>query len=230
MSPVVQLTRRGARRGDPDTISRIRETFARQHLVRIPSFLAPDLLDNIVRLVDGAEFQRRIHPDMDDAVDVSLENSGVRWFLIFLMNDPHLFSAIQDLTGCDEIGFFYPVVYKIVPGQGHFDRWHDDAAGGNRMIGISINLGRELFEGGLLQIRHKGAEAVIHTEHNTGLGDAMLFRIGDHLEHFVTEVTGTVPRVALAGWFQRRPDYRQVASQLFSHLQISPATSLRART
>src|SRR5258705_3575769 len=163
MSPVVQVTRRGTRHGDPDTISRTREAFARQHLVRIPSFLAPDLLDNIVRLVDGAEYQRRIHPDMDDALDVSLESPGVRWFLIFLMNDPHLFSAIQDLTGCDEIGFFYPVVYKIVPGEGHFDRWHDDAAGGNRMIGISINLGRDAFEGGLLQIRHKGAEPVIHS-------------------------------------------------------------------
>jgi hypothetical protein len=226
---VVQLMRGGARRGDPDTISRTREAFARQHLVRIRSFLAPDLLDDIARVIEGAEFQRRIHPDMDDALDVSLEDPGIRWRLIFLMNDPQLFSLIRELTGCHEIGFFFPVVYKIVPGQGHFDRWHDDAGSGNRLIGISINLSREPFEGGVLQIRRKRTEVIIHSEHNTGFGDAMLFRIGDRLEHFVTEVTGAVPRIALAGWFQRKPDYREVAREVFDHLQTSPAAPSSAR-
>ena len=35
------------------------------------------------------------------------------------------------------------------------------------------------------------------------------------LEHFVTEVRGTAPRVALAGWFQRTPDYLEITRQVF---------------
>jgi hypothetical protein len=215
MSLVVQLARSGTRRGDPGITSHTRKAFARQHLVRLPAFLHPDLLASIARTVGDAEFRRRTHPDAEGAVDAWVDDPDIRWRLIFLLNDPGLFAAIRELTECDEIGSFYPVLYKIVPGQGHGDRWHDDAASGNRLIGISINLGREPFDGGVLQIREKGTTAVVHAEHNTGFGDAMLFRISDRLEHFVTEVTGSVPRLALAGWFQRTPDYRDIVRQVF---------------
>ena len=215
MALVAQLTRTGTLRGDAETFARTRDAFARRHLVRIPSFIASDLLGELARLVERGEFRRRVHSQADGATDVVLGDPDARWLLMFLMNDPQLFSVVRDLTGCDEIGFFNPSIYKMEPGEGHHDRWHDDVGGGNRLIGISVNLGQQPFEGGVLQIRARGARAIIHSEQNTGFGDAMLFRIDASLEHFVTEVTGSVPRIALAGWFQRTPKYSEIAEGIF---------------
>jgi hypothetical protein len=215
---VAQVTRAGTRRGDPDTLSRTRDAFARRHLVRLPSFIAPDLLSELAARIERAPFARRTHPGASGATDACLEDPDIRWFLMFVMNDPQLFATIRDLTSCEEIGFFNPFVYKIAPGEGHFDTWHDDAESGNRLVGISVNLGRQPFEGGVLQIRAKGGEAIIHSERNTGFGDATLFRIDRSLEHFVTEVTGSVPRIALAGWFQRTPKFSDVAAGIFEGL------------
>jgi len=217
MGPVVQLTRTGTQRADAGTLARAREAFEQQQLIRIPGFLAPDLRDTLADLVERAEFKHRIHHDINFAVDVSIEDPEIRWTLIFLMNDPALFDAIRAITGCGPIGYCNPLVYKIVPDAGHFDSWHDDVDG-NKMIGMSINLGRQPFSGGVLQIRRHSTEAILHHEHNTGFGDAMLFRIDDGLEHFVTPVTGNVPRLALAGWFQTTPDYREVARKVFGRL------------
>ena len=212
---VAQVTRAGTRRGDRETVAGMRAAFDRQHLVRLPSFIAPDLLAELEAVVEHAEFTRRTHPHANGATDTFLAQPEIRWLLMFVMNDPQLFAIVRDLTGCGEIGFFNPFVYKIVPGEGHFDTWHDDAGGGNRLVGISVNLGRRPFEGGVLQIRAKGTDAIIHSERNTGFGDALLFRIDGSLEHVVTEVTGSVPRIALAGWFQRTPQYSALAASVF---------------
>lgn len=212
---VAQVTRAGTRRGDRETVAGMRAAFDRQHLVRLPSFIAPDLLAVLETVIERAEFQLRTHPAAHGATDAFIGEPDVRWLLMFVMNDPQLFAIVRDLTGCGEIGFFNPFVYKIVPGEGHFDTWHDDAGGGNRLVGISVNLGRRPFEGGVLQIRAKGTDAIIHSERNTGFGDALLFRIDGSLEHVVTEVTGTAPRIALAGWFQRTPRYSELAASVF---------------
>jgi hypothetical protein len=213
---VAQVTRAGTRRGDRETVAGMRAAFDRQHLVRLPSFIAPDLLTVLETVIERAEFQLRTHPAAHGATDAFIGEPDVRWLLMFLMNDPQLFGIVRDLTGCGEIGFFNPFVYKIVPGEGHFDTWHDDAGGGNRLVGISVNLGRRPFEGGVLQIRAKGTDAIIHSERNTSFGDALLFRIDGSLEHVVTEVTGTAPRIALAGWFQRTPQYSALAASVFA--------------
>jgi hypothetical protein len=215
MALVAQLTRTGTLRGDGETFARTRDAFARRHLVRIPSFIASDILGELARVVERCEFRRRVHSGAHGATDVRIEDPDVRWLLMFLMNDPQLFSVIRDLTGCDEIGFFNPSIYKMEPGEGHLDQWHDDAGVGNKLIGMSVNLGQLPFEGGVLQIRTTGTSAIIHSEQNTGFGDAMLFRIDASLEHFVTAVTGSVPRIALAGWFQRTPKYSEIAAGIF---------------
>lgn len=216
MAAVVQLTRAGTVVGDRHALDRAREAFARQHLIRIPSFFSVDLLEEIERTTANSTFTARVHSDAHGATDVALDDGRMRWLLMVVMNEPALFSVIRSLTGCEEIGCFFPTVYKLVPGAGHFDQWHDDAKDGNRLIAMSINLGRQPFAGGVLQIRRKGEEAILHAEHNTGFGDAMIFRIDRSLEHFVTEVTGDTPRIALAGWFQRTPVFRALAAEVFA--------------
>jgi hypothetical protein len=38
-----------------------------------------------------------------------------------------------------------------------------------------------------------------------------LFRVDPALEHCLTEVTGTIPKLTLVGWFQRTPSYAEMA-------------------
>ena len=86
------------------------------------------------------------------------------------------------------------------PDAGHYDAWHTDNADG-RLAVLSINLSPRGYQGGLLQMRERGSEQVITEIANTGIGDALLFRISENLLHRVTGVEGAEPKTAFAGWF-----------------------------
>jgi 2-oxoglutarate-Fe(II)-dependent oxygenase superfamily protein len=122
-----------------------------------------------------------------------------------IMNDSRLFGLIRRISGCGPITYFDGRVYAFHSGSNHYDRWHSDASDG-RQIGISVNLSECEFQGGIFQLR-RGAFDVVHWSiANTGPGDAILFRVRDDLFHRVTAVTGPVPRIVYAGWFQGGPD------------------------
>jgi Rps23 Pro-64 3,4-dihydroxylase Tpa1-like proline 4-hydroxylase len=93
------------------------------------------------------------------------------------------------------------------PVSGHYDSWHSDV-GQDRLVALSLNLGREPFEGGLLQIRRADSPEIIAEIANRATGDAVIFRIDPSLRHRVGPVEGHVPRTAYAGWFRSRPDFR----------------------
>jgi len=92
---------------------------------------------------------------------------------------------------------------------GNHESWHGDddadAALNNRMVTLSVNLSSGTYDGGVLELRRRGSDRLLHRVANTGPGDAILFRIDDALEHRVTDVAGAVPKMAWAGWFQRQP-------------------------
>jgi hypothetical protein len=122
--------------------------------------------------------------------------------LLFLMNDPHLFELIQRVTGCDRIGRFDGRVYRMDPSA--YSGWHDDI-GDHRMIAMSLNLSREPYAGGVLQLRERHSRQILHEAPNRGPGDAILFRVADHLQHQITPVEGAVSKLAFAGWFKSSP-------------------------
>jgi hypothetical protein len=101
------------------------------------------------------------------------------------------------------------VVYRLTPGV-HDDSWHDDLSGSHRMIALSLNLSAAAYSGGTLQIRDRSSGEIVHEAANTGVGDAVLFRISPQLEHRVSRVDGAVARTAYAGWFQTEPAFRSV--------------------
>ena len=49
---------------------------------------------------------------------------------------------------------------------------------------------------------------------NTGLGDAIIFRLRSDLEHLATDVEGTIEKTAFAGWFRSSPDFRSITVRL----------------
>jgi hypothetical protein len=89
---------------------------------------------------------------------------------------------------------------------GHRDSWHDDLDG-NRMAAITVNVSLHRFEGGELSMRRAQTHEPLWTFANVGPGDAVLFRLRQDLEHNIHDVTGEHPKLAIAGWFQKTPDF-----------------------
>jgi hypothetical protein len=100
----------------------------------------------------------------------------------------------------------------MVPGTGAHLSWHDDKAD-DRLVGISINLSREAYRGGRFQLRDRRSQRTLTDIDNTGLGDAVLFRIAATLEHRLTELAGTAARTAAAGWFTSSPGYLEAMTR-----------------
>jgi len=129
--------------------------------------------------------------------------------LHFLTNDPKLFWMIEQITRCGRVGCFEGRVYRMIPGCDHYDSWHDDVSDG-RMVGMSINLSTEVYVGGIFQLRECKSKEILYQMANIGFGDGIIFRLAHHLVHRITNVEGTAPKTAFAGWFKSQPDFRSL--------------------
>ena len=206
---MIQVTRSGlvvsATAADLDCL---RTQFGRQHCIQLPEFLSPDLLRFIQGRLERGDFHDRIHEKV--GLELCLTQHDVALSLLYLLtNDPRLFQLVQQLTGCDRIGCLIGRVYRMVPGSGHYDSWHSDTIL-HRLIGVSINLSNETYEGGVFQLRDASSKKILCQAANTGAGDAIMFRIADPLEHQITAVTGTASKTAFAGWFKSEPEFRSL--------------------
>lgn len=187
-----------------DKTQELSRSFQANHYIRMPGILGEDLLNELHQQIAGSEWEEMVHDQI--GVEVCLMDKGIVGLMNFLFNDQELFSFLDAVTGCGSIGSFTGRVYRMIPESGHYDSWHGDV-GENRLLALSINLGREPYEGGVLQIRrsHSGEKPVMVP--NTGFGDAILFRIAPGLEHCVTAVSGKTSKTAFAGWFRSEPDF-----------------------
>jgi 2OG-Fe(II) oxygenase superfamily len=189
-----------------DELARMSEEFRRRRCLVIPGLIEGSLADELARLVDGSIFYRREHDGI--GVEECMEvNAALAWLLL-LINDERLLGVIRSITGCASIGRFDGRVYRLAPSTDHHDSWHDDV-GDNRLVAMSINLGLEAYEGGTLQLRDRGSGETVEAK-SVRLGDALLFALGERLEHRVSPVTGDRPRVVFAGWFKAGEDFLAV--------------------
>jgi hypothetical protein len=203
---VIQISNRHTVRTASDqTFADARLHFTRQGYLRLGAVIDPDFLRIVADALDRSEFYTRIHEGIGSELCAS--PSPLTGALELAFNDPVLFGLIDELTSCGAIGCFEGRVYRMVPGEAHYDSWHSDV-GENRLLALSVNLGRERAEGGLLQIRRADAPEVVAEVENPTPGDAVLFRIDPAFRHRVGPVLGTRPRTAYAGWFRARPDYQ----------------------
>ena len=203
---MIQVTRRGTElSSSTEVLGALRDQFERRHYFVLPGLLESELLDLIQRQIDRGEFRERVHERIDSNKELCLTESAAFGALLFLMNDEKLFQLIQDITQCARIDCFEGRVYRVNPGDGHHDSWHNDIGEG-RVVGMSLNLSREVYSGGVLQIRNRESEAVISEAANTGSGDAVVFRLSRDLQHRITEVEGSASKTAFAGWFRAQPN------------------------
>ena len=189
--------------GSSRDLPRLQDEFERNHCALLPQLLSEALFDRILRQIDEGEFSFREHKNI--STELCMGQGKAPALLMFLANDPGLFGLVRGITGCGRIGRFSGRVYRMSPGPEHKDSWHDDCQQ-DRMVAMSINLTPTPYSGGVLEIRDRKSEEVLHRTTNTGRGDALLFRITPSLQHRVTRVEGGVPRTAYAGWFTPGPD------------------------
>ena len=224
---MIQVTRRGTELSSSiEALGALRDQFERRHYFLLPGLLETELLDLIQRQIDRGEFRERVHEHIDSNKELCLTESAAFGALLFLMNDEKLFQLIQDITKCDRIDCFEGRVYRVNPGDGHHDSWHNDIGEG-RVVGMSLNLSREVYSGGVLQIRDRESETLISEAANTGGGDAVIFRLSRDLQHRITEVEGSVSKTAFAGWFRAQP---KVSSSLKDSQSDEAPFSFRIRS
>jgi 2-oxoglutarate-Fe(II)-dependent oxygenase superfamily protein len=204
---IVHVGRRGVSTGTPAALDAARAQFAAQQGLHLPGFLEPALAAALQPLVDRSTFRRKVHDGIDPPpVELCLDDRSVYARLHLLVNDRRLFDAIETITGCSRIGCFHGRVYRMHPHAGHYDSWHDDVDD-IRMIAMSVNLSGEPYVGGVLQLRELQSKRVLWEFHNTGFGDAIVFNLGEHLEHCLTPMEGAASKTAFAGWFRNWPQY-----------------------
>ena len=192
------------RSASPESIEQLRRQFDREHYVAVPGFFSRELIDTIAAQVEVAEFEPRTAERIGSAW--VMKPNALSGRLNWLVNESELMGIVRHVSGYADIGFFSGRIFRLDPAPGGLD-WHDDRATRERRLAMSVNLGTRPHSGGALRIREKRARETVAEVQNRGAGDAVLFRVADHVEHCVTPVEGTVPRLAFSGWFARGPSY-----------------------
>jgi 2OG-Fe(II) oxygenase superfamily len=185
----------------------LRDEFEQRDCAVLEGFFEATLLEELLPRLERTGFRARAHGHI--GTEDSMEAGGPLASLLLAANDPRLFEFVMEVTGCGAIGCFDGRVYRLDPARGHGDSWHSDV-GDNRLVAMSVNLTSERYEGGTLEIRDQRSGEVTAKVGGTALGDAVIFRIAEHLRHRVSRVQGEVPRIAFAGWFKSAPSFRSV--------------------
>jgi len=172
----------------------------------------------ILLQIESAQFYRNSHRDhlaQEFAWDLTIrENELALHQIHFLLNNPRVFRAIQEITSCPKIGCFGGRIYRSLPNKEHRLDWHDDTDRSERLLGISINLSTERYAGGIFQLRQKESERIVCEVGSGNPGDTHVFRFSFQLQHRVTRVEGEAARTSAAGWFLSAPDCRTALKNL----------------
>lgn len=188
--------------------------FARRHCVVFENFVDAPILERVPRWCETSRYFTRedVEKNRVFARELTmLDSEPLTNAFFLLLNQPRLFAAIAEFTGSETpIRSFMGRCFKSLPGGEHFDSWHSDARGAERLYGLTIDLSPNPFVGGHFQIRCKETRRILHTVTTSLFGDACLFRIHDSLQHRATTVQGVRPRYCYAGWFSGTRDYRKV--------------------
>ena len=214
---MIQLTASGVRVARDDAWAAQQQEFAQRHCVVLEGFLGESILCHIPRMLEQGEFDLRGDFDCAErefARELTMRKSEtLPQMLFYFLNQPRLREAIAELAGCEKtIRTFAGRCFKHLPGDGHFDSWHGDVAD-ERLFALSINLSREPFEGGNLQIRSWRTREVFRTVGVERFGDACLFRIDGSLQHRTLPLRGTAPRCRYAGWFRAQGSLSEIVLQ-----------------
>ncbi len=208
---MIQLGRAGLVADREDT-ERLRRQFEKMHWVRIPEMLDSQLLSLALTYIEQGHWRDSVVSGSVSYSEYILEPGAAVNLLHFVSNVPRFLETIREITGCSSLTWFQGRVYRMEANVGHTDAWHNDFCHG-RLIAMSLNLSPRGYQGGIFQMREQKSQRILAEFANTGLGDAILFRISRDLQHRVTDVQPGEPKTAFAGWFSARQSMRERLSR-----------------
>ncbi len=202
---MIQITQRGLTLPSEAEILRLQQEFEEKRCVVLPQLVEEKLLEKTLQGISKGEFYENDHDQLKHGLytlESTLNGKNIATHLIhFILNNKELFKVVQQITGCRDIKSFKGRVYQLEPNSKHRLDWHADSFYPDRILGMSMNLSKEPYEGGVFQIKRKGSDEILREVPCGNLSDTHIFDISDNLKHRVTETTGKNPRVAAAGWF-----------------------------
>jgi hypothetical protein len=194
---------------DKEDVELLRSQFAKTHWVRLTSLLDSQLLDLTLSCIEQGQWRDKIH--MGSYSEYALEVGGAVNLLHFVTNAPRFLETVSEIAGAN-LTWFAGRVYRMDPNAGHADQWHNDCVEG-RLIAMSLNLSPRGYQGGVFQMRDAKSHRILEEVANTGLGDAILFRISRDFQHRITDVQPGEPKTAFAGWFSTQQTMRERMSR-----------------
>ncbi len=191
-----------------EDVAGLRSQFEKRHWVRLPGLLDAQLLSLALTYIEQGQWRDNLVSGSFSYSESVGEIGAASNLLHFASNTPRFLETIREITGCNSLTWFEGRVYRMEPNSGHTDAWHNDFGDG-RLIGMSLNLSPRGYLGGVFQMREYNSHRILVEVANTGLGDAILFRISRDFEHRVTDVQTGEPKTAFAGWFSAKQGMKE---------------------
>ena len=187
----------------PKEIADLSTAFSRQHGVCLPNLLAAPLIEAVRTRCDSVRFEPRELEGL--GTQLCCHDPVINMTLLVALNRHPFFSVLEDVTRRQPIRGLDGLVYRLVPGTDQQLRWHDDGNEPGRLLGFSLHLGGEPYQGGTFQLRRRGSQELSWEVGSADAGDAVVFDVGPALEHRITPLMGGTPRTVFAGWAVTEP-------------------------
>jgi hypothetical protein len=197
---MIQLTKAGMT--GAANIEELAPQFARSNVFLLPRLLHPELMQMVASRLEHCTWTTQ--DDGTIAKEALPSDPAPASVLNFAANTSQFLDLMRLITGFHLIKLFNGRVYRMAPDADHFDSWHADmgTTHQDRLLGMSINLSPRPYQGGVFRLRDEASAEILCELSNTGPGDAIFFRISPALRHMVTQLVGTEPKTAFAGWFR----------------------------
>lgn len=197
-APLIQVGLRGVRVAtDEAAVEACREALSKRRAARLRCVLEPGLLALVQAKLDASAFAvHEVNAERRLAADPKLTE-----FLLFLFEPPALRRLVERLTGCPPVRRLTGGVFRMVPGAGHYVRWHGDIGTTTRVAALTVNLGRRPVQGGLFELRKLGGKRVLARFPYDRGGDGILFKLDTRLRHRSTPLSGSVEKTLFTCWF-----------------------------
>ena len=188
-------------------LDELKDEFNKKHCVVLDKLLAPSFSIITKKQLNDSDYIETKHQNSSGRhfgkeETLFSKNNFLAPTLSILLNGDTFIEAIKYITDTPNIQSFGGRIYKLHESKEGFLTWHDDQTSKEvRLVGFSLNLSPDIYEGGHFLIRNKKTKEVYREITYKDWGSAHLFRIDKALEHMVSKVEGKHPRVALGGWF-----------------------------
>jgi hypothetical protein len=176
--------------------------FADQRAIVCRDIFEPALFARLLAAAGGTRFRD------DHVIELGTraveEPQRVGGTLNVLLQRPNLFRWLEQVTGRRNLAGAEGRLVQTRTGLGSDAlEWHNDLQQSRRALAITISLTDVAFEGGLFELRRVGEPESVRGFSHGRAGTALIFDLGEDIEHRVRPITAGGPRRIYTGWFMR---------------------------